>query len=348
MGGKLVRRALRRSLDQVRHVSPVRPAAARGLVAEVYASSEREFGMLAPPVALHSPAPEILAACWMMLRETLLAEGRAGRVAKEAVATGVSLGNACPYCVGVHGATLHGLVRGRDAEGGVEPITAWARASGRRAETTPYGAPFPAEQAAELVGVAVTFHYLNRMVNVFLDDTPLPPHVPPTARGGLMRALGWFMRLTARETREPGASLGLLPAAPLPEDLSWAAGAPNVAGAFARTVRAVEMAGRRSVPEPVRDLVTTRLAGWDGGHADLGNAWADDAVSGLAVAERPAGRLALLTALASYRVGESVVADFTAARPGDRALIELTAWASMAAARRVGGWMRQEEDSRGS
>ncbi|GAA3071315.1 carboxymuconolactone decarboxylase family protein [Streptosporangium carneum] len=344
MAGALVRRALRRSLDQVRHVSPVRPAAARGLVADVYARSEREFGMLAPPVALHSPAPEVLAACWMMLRETLLAEGRAGRAVKEAVATGVSLGNTCPYCVGVHSATLQGLVGGGGAgDGEVEPVTAWARASGVRREAALHGRPFPQEQAAELVGVAVTFQYLNRMVNVFLDDTPLPPRVPAAAHGGLMRVLGWFMRLTAREVREPGASLDLLPAAPLPGDLSWAAGAPNIAGAFARTAEAVEEAGRRSVPEAVRDLVTARLAGWDGGPAGLGRAWADDAVSGLPVAQRPAGRLALLTAIASHQVGGSVVDDFRAGGPDDGALIELTAWASLAAARRIGGWMCGEE-----
>ncbi|MEV7008612.1 carboxymuconolactone decarboxylase family protein [Streptosporangium sp. NPDC051022] len=340
MDGTFTQRALRRSLDRIHHVSPVRPAAARGLVAEVYTRAEREFGMLAPPVALHSPAPEILAACWMMLRETLVVEGRAGRVAKEAVATGVSLGNACPYCVGVHGATLHGLLGGRDVTGGAAgPITEWARAGGVRREAAGHGTPFPAGQAAEFVGVAVTFHYLNRMVNVFLDDTPLPPRVPAPARGGLMRVLGRFMRQAARGDREPGTSLGLLPAAPLPGDLSWAADAPNIAGAFARTARAVEEAGLRSVPEPVRDLVVTTLAGWDGEPVALGRSWADDAVSGLPVAQRPAGRLALLTALASYQVGRSVVDDFRADRPDDAGLIELTAWASLAAARRVGGWM---------
>ena len=50
-----------------------------------------------------------------MLRETLLAAGLVPRAAKEAVAVAVSLGNACPYCVQVHGGTLHGLVPGADA-----------------------------------------------------------------------------------------------------------------------------------------------------------------------------------------------------------------------------------------
>jgi hypothetical protein len=74
MSGMLARKALRRSLDQIRYVSAVRPAAAQGLVARVYGKVERDFGMLAPPVALHSPAAGPLAACWLMLRDA------AGRV----------------------------------------------------------------------------------------------------------------------------------------------------------------------------------------------------------------------------------------------------------------------------
>jgi hypothetical protein len=57
------------------------------------------------------------------------------------------------------------------------------------------------------------------------------------------------------------------------------------------------------------------------------------------MADRPAGRLALLTALASYQVDRSVVRQFRAGWPDDSTLVELTAWASLAAARRVGSWI---------
>ncbi|MFC7110765.1 hypothetical protein ACFQQB_66485 [Nonomuraea rubra] len=67
---------------------------------------------------------------------------------------------------------------------------------------------------AELIAVAVTFHYLNRMVAVFLGDSPLPPEVPARARGPALRAFGRLMRPAARRTPPAGASLPLLPAAP--------------------------------------------------------------------------------------------------------------------------------------
>jgi hypothetical protein len=62
-------------------------------------------------------------------------------------------------------------------------------------------------------------------------------------------------------------------------------------------------------------------------------------VAGLPAADRPPGRLALLTALASYRVTQAVIDDFRRDRPEDAELIALTSWASLAAARREGGRM---------
>jgi len=351
MAGTFTRTAADRGLAQIRHVAPVRQAAARDFVAEVYAHVERDFGMLAPPVALHSPAPGPLAASWVMLRETLVAAGAVRRAAKEAVAAAVSLGNSCPYCVDVHSATLHGVVRGRDAlaiagdridsvaDREVRAAAAWARVSGRRETAARHGPPGSAEQLPELVGVAVAFQYFNRMVHVFLPDSPIPAVVPAAARGGFWRLLGRFMWPAARRSHEPGRSLELLPAAPLPEDLSWAAGSHHIAAAFARAVAAVDAAAVTSVPEPVRDLVLARLAGWHGAPTGISRAWVEDAVAGLAAADRPSGRLALLTAMASYQVDDLVVDEFRAVRPDDSTLVELTSWASLAAARRVGTWL---------
>jgi len=347
----IVQKALRRSLRQVRYVSPVRPGAATDLVARVYQQLEHDFGMLAPPQALHSPAPKVLAGSWMILREPLLAPGLVARATKEAVAAAVSVGNACPYCVAVHGATMHGLISGiaaKDVADGdfaaitdpaVRRIALWANASGTVDTATRTPAPFPVEQAPELIGTAVSFQYINRMVNVFLDDSPLPPSVPSIMRGTVMRVLGTFMRSAARTELAAGTAPDLLPSAPLPDDMAWAAGNPGVAAAFARAWAVIDAAGADTVPAPVRELVRTRLAAWDGAPMGISRAWVEQDVAGLSEQDRPAGRLALLTAMASYQVDPAVVAAFQERWPGDAALIEITSWASLTAARRVGRWM---------
>lgn len=325
----------------IRHLRPVSRDAAAGLVDRVYERIEAEFGMLAPPLALHAAAPEVLAGFWLIVRETLLVEGRVTRAAKEAVASAVSLANQCPYCLEVHGATLIGLRRDADAhaivadrvDGVADPrlraLVGWARASGlgnvagRR--------PFSAEQAAELVGVACAFHYINRMVNVFLTKSPLP------ALGLVRRSAAHIMRGLASERPEPGLSLDLLPDAILPADLSWASGQPILSTAWAKAARAIDAAGERSVPATVRDLVRAKLAGQHTAPPDMDvRSWLETAVADLPETQRPAARLALLVAFASYRATPHYLDAVRGQGNDDRALIELTSWASFAAARQIG------------
>ncbi|MFK0252771.1 carboxymuconolactone decarboxylase [Streptomyces sp. NPDC090445] len=339
---RLVRTALRGALDRTRYVAVVRPEHAEGTVAAVYAQAERDFGVLAPPIALHAAAPDILAAAWALLRETLLVPAGVDRAAKEAVANAVSEANACPYCVEVHGAMVRGLTsregRPGGAGGAAGPdgrIGRWVRGSGGGHPAGPPGTP---EELPEYAGVAVTFHYLNRMVSVFLDDSPLPAATPAAARGTVMRLVTGAMRPRDPAGPPPGAALELLPAAPLPADLAWAAGNPSIGGAFARAAAVIEAGGARALPPDTRELVRARLAVADSTDPGPSRAWAEAAVRTLPAADRPAARLALLTGLAAYQVVPDDITAFRAAADpaDDRALIELTAWAALTAARHAG------------
>ncbi|MER5570805.1 carboxymuconolactone decarboxylase family protein [Streptomyces goshikiensis] len=323
----IVRAVLRGALRDIRHVEAVPPGRAQGPVARVYEQAQRDFGVLAPPLALHSAAPEPLAASWLMLRETLLVEGRVDRAVKETVATEVSRANSCPYCVDVHRATLEAL----PPAGDVEPVARWIRAAAGGQEPGP--APFTAAEAPEILGVALTFNYLNRMVGIFLEDSPLPPRTPAAARGTILRTVARTMRPVAGPL-VAGAALDLLPDAPLPRALEWARPAPAVAAALGRSLAAVDRAAHW-VPGPVRELLAARLADWDGTPAGIGTAWLDEALAALDPKDRPAGRLALLTAFAAYRVTEQDVAAFRANHPGDREVVELTSWAALATAVRL-------------
>ncbi|MFE4515794.1 carboxymuconolactone decarboxylase family protein [Kitasatospora sp. NPDC056783] len=339
VGRGLVQAPLRGlSLLQVRHVPTVSFREASGDTARVYRELERDFGVLAPPVALHAPVPELLAASWVTLRETMLAEGRAPRTAKEAVAAAVSAGNRCPFCTTMHSTMLDSLSlrpvprrragrAGPAAEGlTAEELTAWVTTAG-----TP---PFPPELLPELAGTALCLQYLNRVVNIFLGSRPLPPGAPGRAIGPVLRVLIGLMRGSVRAASAPGTSLSLLPAAPLPPDLDWAAADPRIADALARGTAAVERVGTELVPDPVREAVAAETARWDGTDPGLGRAWLDAPLSELPPDVRPVGELALLTALASYRIDDRVVAAARRAGAGDREILAACSWAALRAARR--------------
>jgi alkylhydroperoxidase/carboxymuconolactone decarboxylase family protein YurZ len=362
MKNAIMANGLRRSIAQIRYVSPVTPgsASADGLVASVYSQAEQDFGMVAAPIALHSPNPPALAAGWAMLRETLVVTGQVDRVEKEVVAAAVSAANTCPYCVAIHTAAAQELVPGLDAaaviSGGsdrplLKEIAEWARSSTRpgAAQSPPSSgasggiAPPGGRSFAELAGVAVTFQYVNRMVTIFLPESPLPPMTPKAIGGWVMGMLASTMT-SAKAV--PGAALDLLSAASvaqLPAEFSWAAGDSRIAATLAGATAAFEEAAAKVVTPPVRELVTSRLGSWDGQPPGPSRAWADEAVAGLSSPDQPAGRLAILTALAPYQVGKADVNAFRSAAKsadsGDAALIGLTSWASMAAARTAGAWL---------
>ncbi len=65
------------------------------------------------------------------------------------------------------------------ADDGARAAADWAEAN--RGPDTGFGrpVPFPVSQAPEMVGTAVMLQYLNRMVNIFLGEAPLPPYAPP-------------------------------------------------------------------------------------------------------------------------------------------------------------------------
>jgi len=347
----VIRKAVRRSLARIQYVTPVPPGAAGGLVAEVYAQAERDFGVLAPPVVLHSPSPQALAASWTLVRETLVGGAPAGRADRELVAAAVSAANSCPYCVTIHTSALykltgdkltgdkltgHGLAGGA-ADPSAGQLAQWARSSGQRPLTEPAGLPegLAPARAAELAAVAVTFHYLNRMVTVFLEDSPLPPQVPAPVKTKLMHMTAAVM-LSPAGLLPDGTATALLPEAPLPAEFSWAAAEPRVATALARAAAALDAAP--AVPQAVRSLLSQELADWDGRPRGPGRFWTQAPLAWLSPEDRPAGRLALLTAFTPYQVLRSDITQFGG---DDEALIQLTSWASMSAARTIASWLAE-------
>lgn len=319
----------------IRYLEPVPPRAATGRVREIYAQVRRDFGAVVEPLTLHSPAPDLLAGAWCALRETLVA-GRVPRAVKETVATAVSELNRCPWCVDAHGIMM--AAAGSGSESAHEPYVRWAASTLTPGAEILEKPPFPAEEAAEIAGTALCFHYINRMVTVFLGDSPVPVRSPPL-RWLVFRISERFFARAVRGEHAPGESLAFLPTAEPPPELAWAASAPTVRSALAGWGAAIERATEGVIGEEARRKVLEHLAGWRGEPAPLGSEWIEEALEGLDSTERPAASLAFLAARAPYRVGAEEVETFRRLRPADADLLAALAWGSYQAVRRVGSWI---------
>lgn len=322
-----------------RYTQPITPRQAQDSVAHVYQQLKRDLGSVADPIALHASVPELLAGAWAILRETLVA-GQVPRSHKEAIAATVSTQNQCPWCVDIHGMMLSAsghsaastAIVAHNTEAVTDPtlraLVVWAK---QPRLTAPPGDP---QLASELIGTAITFHYLNRMVNILLVEGFLPKS--GLLRQALTATLPMILRPLAKRTVVSGEALRWLPDADLPADLSWAAANPNIAAAFAGFAHSSEMHGHSVLPESVRQLVLQQLTSWDGTAPGMSRAWVEQAVSGMRDSDAVAGRLLLLAGMASYQIDETLVQAFQRHYPGDATLVAALAWASFAAARQIG------------
>ncbi len=326
------------SVRGVRYIKATRPGSAYGLVAETYRQMERDF-IVGAPFALHSPIPEVLAGMWAATRESLVA-GSVARGEKEDVARTVSEINECPYCVSIHSETVSASMF-LDASNAEGKYREWARATLTPDSPLLKRVPFSESHAPEIIGTALAFHYINRVVNIFLDDSPMP--IPSFMESMMSRMAAPMMRDIVSRIPAPGDSLGLLPESEVPADMAWAAANPTVARAWARFAHAVETCVKEEMGEAARESVMDILSRWHGEDPGFGTDWVDELLIGLRDREKPSAKLALLTAVASYRVTPELIAEFQMAHPGDRALVTVTSWAGLAATRRISSWVGAPE-----
>ncbi|MFE6281795.1 carboxymuconolactone decarboxylase family protein [Streptomyces sp. NPDC057877] len=315
-----------------RFTSPPSPKAATGRVAETFEQLSRDFGIDRPPTfVVLSSAPELLTAAWALTRESLIA-GAGSRSGRELVALGVSLANQCPFCVDAHTVLLHAtgdhalaerLARGERPESEEHArLLDWGRLTRTPgAALEPY--PFPREELPAHLGTALAFHFINRIVSALVTENLLPRGAQ---RFRAVRSMaGRSLSATVRRPAAPGASLALLDD---PGDgPAWAGGTP-VGPAYAALRRAATM-GAGLLDGEDQNLVRQTLASWDGSHPSLAHAAFPDRV------ERPGARLALLAALAPYRITEEDVVAWRRPEHTDHCLVHLVAYGAFAAVDRI-------------
>lgn len=317
-----------------RYTEPLPPRSATGRVAEAYEQMARDFGIDRPPTfVVLSSVPEILTAAWALMRESLIA-GAGSRTGKQLAALGVSRANRCPFCVDAHTMLLHAtgdhalaesLARGeRPRNEQHARVLAWGEAT-RVPGATAGAYPFFPQHAPAYLGTALSFHFINRVVSALLTENLLPGNVQ---RFRAVRSLvGRSVARTVRRKAVPGAALPLLDAAG-PEP-AWAAG--TAVGPAYAALRTATAPGADLLDRDELALVHETLRAWDGSHPPL-------ARDGLpARDERPGARLALLAALAPYRITDEDVAAWRTPRRTDDQLIRLVTYGAFTAVDRIEG-----------
>jgi len=315
----------------VRHVAPVDPKHAEGLVAEVYRQVQSELGVIGPAITMLSPAPELLAPVWALLRESLLVGGPEERKAKEVVATVIAVRNECRFCTDAHTMMLHAAGEPELAEAvrsGRIPQE-WSALADWALEPGPEG-PFPAEAAARFIGTALVFELITRLVKALAhNESPSPVTSSRLGRQVASR----LVREAVAADLEPGASLAFLDDQPEwvkgleVREPAWAAGSP--VGRAYGAVRAMASYGSMLLSDQAAEAVARTVGA---GGTGLGE-WppALSGAEGLPSQTALGAWLAVSAALAPGAVKESDVEEWRGDVFTDHCVVYLLTYGAMTA-----------------
>jgi AhpD family alkylhydroperoxidase len=334
----------------IKYIQPVEETNAESLIVDVYNQIKRDFGRIVEPFSLHSPIPKLLAGVWMVSRESELV-GIVPRSHKEAVAATVSSLNSCAYCVDAHSIMLYASSEKKTANAisklkfdqipdlEIKKLVKWTLRTLSPGSILNQNPPFSKESGPEIMGTVVFYHYINRIVNVLLSETPLLSN-RSWLEGILKIVAGRLFSKAVNRLKIPGDSLKFLPRANLPAEFNWSKDKTNVKEALASFSAVVEEIGNTTIHHEVRSCVIEFIDSWRGENPGISKSWVELPTKNLAGEKKVSAHLALLTALAPYQVDENLVLSFRKHFPGDKKLLGLISWASFIAAKKIGSWLQ--------
>ena len=308
------------------------------LTKSVLEQALREF-QLVPPLTIHISDPELLAGVWSVLRETYIVNQK-DRALRERVASIVSSLNKCPYCQNVHSAFHENTDQNDEYNSAKKAVEQWANLTLLPKQALTLVKKIPIEKRPQLLGTAVVFHYINRIVNVFLDESPvrLPSGISgKNSQKVSKKMLGKFGKRLLKLDPKPGEFVWeISEKIPSYSLFIWAKDDPAVSKGFAQFGYAIERAGKSELSSFVRFLITSHLSDWHGEVPPLSSHWIDEVLREVSEKERAAAEFALLTARASWQIDPKRIEKLRSQGANDQRLVRIAAWGAFSAAKRIG------------
>lgn len=336
----------RLSLKTMRYVQSVPRKSAGGFVRNIYDMITEDFFMNGS-LTSRSRVPALLAAIWMVGRESILVDDQVERTHKEAMTAILSQINDCPYCEDMlisllHASKEHAVAneifahnRSQSVDNILRARLEWVRAIASFGAKEIPDTPFNKRQLPEVIAALMAMSDINRFSHVVMATSPVTaPFGLQSVKFALLRMFGVELRITKIKPLVPGKALALLPPAPLPDDMAWARHNPRIAAAISRWAAAVEREAKSIISPQVQRVVWHSLKCWRGELMPMSRSWVDKEVIGLQENDRLIARLALVLAKAPYQVDEGLIEAVLQKNVDQVRFVRILAWASYAAARR--------------
>jgi len=306
---------------------------------EVNKQVNRDFGLVGP-IVLSQPSTRVHRLRWAMVREVFVVETHVRRLEKELVASGVSRSNLCPYCVDVHATSIQSLDDNYNKDA-MQPLVEWSLNTKNPSAEMIQHPPFSREKAPEIIGTALEFHSTNRLVSIFLEESPLPNFV---SRMGMKKialffASKTFFKSMVMKTPKAGGAQKFLDESTPTVDYDWASSLPLYGLIRSANKVVLQDIENECIPASVALLFKQHLADWNGEDMPMGRAWLKENVEGLNKKEAAIANILFLAAFSPHMMTENDISMLEKNKHRDTLLVELCFWAIQMLTFRIEAWL---------
>ena len=329
----------------IKHIKYVDKTEATGKLKEIYNHIKLNFGLLAEPFILHSLNEELTAGVWATLYETVLIENNVKRSIKETIATCISEVNKCNYCVDAHSIMIlgtenklqHNIQFVKDGKSELktkeDKFILWALNNlnlGNEIILTP---PFNKSEIPEIIGTAVLFHYINRMVNIFAIDTPLPT----LKFKNLVKYLAsnFIFKKAIKKTKVKGDSLRFIGVSKNYGSFEWANGIPEIQNAFRHfkyhtEINIEKVLSSELIAELIKQGSNLNLL-----RPTFGNKYLSDFLERIKSSEKQIAEFCFLTMFGTYKIQEKQINALKQTLT-DKEILKIAAYVSLLISENIG------------
>ena len=331
---------------QINYIKYISKNNTKGKLKLLYKHIELNFGKLAEPFVLHSINQNITAGVWAMLYETVLVDGKINRSIKETIATCISEVNSCNYCVDAHSIMIFGTDKTLQnnitniKNGNTKPqskedkIILWALNNLNFENVIIQNAPFSKQEAPEIIGTAVLFHYINRMVTLFAGDTPLPT---TKMRGFVMNIASKFIFGKAiRKKKMAGESLTFIDKGLNNKPFEWADTSANINSAFQSFKQQTEKNIEKILSSELITLLRNFSTNLDLISQSFGTNQLDSFLLKVEPSERDIAEFCYLTMFDSHKIHDKHFTNLKQQIKKDEDILQIAAFSSMLISESIG------------
>ena len=313
---------------------------AHGIIKKINLQIDKDL-IIVPPNSLSTPSERVHPLRWAGIREFLAVENHIPRVTKEAIAATISELNNCPYCEEAHETAIAALGDKAVIDEKIKAIIVWSQNTRNPDAEIIKNPPFKITEAPEIIGTALLFHSINRLVSIFVSESLLPgilsnKYIKKTA---LKFAAKTIVKSFVEKELEAGDSLQFIEHRTVLKHLQWAKSLPAYGQIFTAIDSVLKDIEKDIIPPTSARILKEAIDVWQGEDMPLGRSWLVDRTKDVSENEKPVTALILLAAFAPYTITENDIQSFKKSNPSDKDLLETCYWSIEMLTNKISTWL---------